>query len=148
MISRFSRLVLGAVVLGGLALGGGVARAEGSLVGAVAGKPYVVTVAPVSGAKGQPVKAQVVIRPAAGYHMNEEFPTTLKLSPTAGVAFSKAALAKQDAVMSKQECRFDVQMTGSEAGKKSVTGSLSFAVCTETTCDPQKTSVTIELTVK
>ena len=47
MISRFSRLVLGAVVLGGLALGGGVARAEGSLVGAVAGKPYVVTVAPV-----------------------------------------------------------------------------------------------------
>ncbi len=126
MISRFSRLVLGAVVLGGLALGGGVARAEGSLVGAVAGKPYVVTVAPVSGAKGQPVKAQVVIRPAAGYHMNEEFPTTLKLSPTAGVAFSKATLAKQDAV----------------------TGNLSFAVCTETTCDPQKTPVTIELTVK
>ena len=147
MISRFSRLVLGAVVLGGLTLGGSAARAE-SLVGAVAGKPYVVTVAPVSGMKGQPVKAQVVIRPAAGYHMNEEFPTTLKLSPTAGVAFSKAALAKQDAVMSKQECRFDVQMTGSEAGKKSVTGNLSFAVCTETTCDPQKTPVTIELTVK
>ena len=65
MISRFSRLVLGAVVLGGLALGGGVARAV-SLVGAVAGKPYVVMVAPGSGRTGEPVKAQVVSEPAAG----------------------------------------------------------------------------------
>ncbi len=50
--------------------------------------------------------------------------------------------------MSKSECRFDVVLTGAEAGKKTVTGNLSFAVCTETTCDPQKATVTIDLTVK
>lgn len=148
MSSRFSRWMLGAVVLGAISLGNGMARAEGGLVGAVAGKPYTLTAAAVSGATGQPVKAQVVIKPAAGYHMNEEFPTSLKLSPMQGVTYAKAQLSKADAAMSKSECRFDVVLTGAEAGKKTVTGNLSFAVCTETTCDPQKATVTIDLTVK
>ncbi len=148
MSSRFSRWMLGAVVLGAISLGNGMARAEGGLVGAVAGKPYTLTAAAVSGATGQPVKAQVVIKPAAGYHMNEEFPTSLKLSPTQGVTYAKAQLSKADAAMSKSECRFDVVLTGAEAGKKTVMGNLSFAVCTETTCDPQKATVTIDLTVK
>ena len=148
MSSRFSRWMLGAVVLGAISLGNGMARAEGGLVGAVAGKPYTLTAAAVSGATGQPVKAQVVIKPAAGYHMNEEFPTSLKLSPTQGVTYAKAQLSKADAAMSKSECRFDVVLTGAEAGKKTVTGNLSFAVCTETTCDPQKATVRIDLTVK
>ncbi len=45
MSSRFSRWMLGAVVLGAISLGNGMARAEGGLVGAVAGKPYTLTAA-------------------------------------------------------------------------------------------------------
>ena len=150
MSSRLSRWMLSSVVAVGLALalGSGAVRAEGGIAGAVASKPYSITVSPVSGSKGQPVKATIVIKPGAGYHMNEEFPTKLKLSPPPGVTPSKAELTRADAVMSKQECRFELTLTASEAGKKTVAGQLSFAVCTETTCDPQKAPVAIELIVK
>jgi hypothetical protein len=50
--------------------------------------------------------------------------------------------------MSKDECRFEVTLTGNEAGQKTVPGELKFAVCTDTTCDPQKTAVSIALSVK
>ena len=149
MSGRFSRwMMMGALVVASFAASSR-AQAEGSIAGAVAGKPYSVTVAPVSAAKGQPIKAAVVVKPGAGYHINEEFPTKLSLKPSAGVTVAKAELlGKPDAKLSKDECRFEVSLTGTEAGKKTVSGDLKFAVCTETTCEPQKTVVSIELNVK
>ena len=124
------------------------AHAEGSIAGAVAGKPFSVTVAPVSGHKGLAVKATVVVKPGAGYHINEEFPTKLSLKAPAGVTVAKAELGKADAKLSKDECRFEVTLTGTETGKKTVAGDLRFAVCTDTTCDPQKAAVSLEVDVK
>jgi hypothetical protein len=111
-------------------------------------KPFTVTVARVAAQKGQPAKAQVVIKPGAGWHLNKDYPTTLKLRPPAGVQAQKADFSKADAALSEQEARFDVVLTSSEAGKKSVPGDLRFAVCSESTCDPQKSTVTIEMDVK
>ena len=61
MSSRLSRWMLSSVVAVGLALalGSGAVRAEGGIAGAVASKPYSITVSPVSGSKGQPVKATI-----------------------------------------------------------------------------------------
>lgn len=122
--------------------------AGGKIAGAVAGLPYTVTIAKVSAVKGQPATAQVVIKPAAGYHMNKDFPTSLKLSPPAGVTLAKAQLNKADAKLSDNEGSFDVTLTAANAGAQKVPGELRFAVCTETTCDPQKSAVAIELEVK
>lgn len=148
MSGRLSRwMMMGALVVSSFAISSQ-AQADGSIAGAVAAK-YSVTALPVAAAKGQPTKAAVVVKPSAGYHMNEEFPTKLSLKPTAGVTVAKAELlGKGDAKLSKEECRFEVTLTGTEAGKKMVTGDLKFAVCTETTCEPQKTVVSIELNVK
>ena len=146
MRSRLSRWMLAMVVTGGFAWGG-VARSE-SLAGAVAGKPYTLHITPVSAKKGQPATVTVLFTPAKGYHVNKDFPTKLKLSPPAGVVAAKTELLGKDAKLTEQEGRFEVQLTSSEAGKKSVPGELRFAVCTETTCDPQKATVTIDLTVK
>lgn len=148
MSVRFSRwMMMGALFVGGFSALP-FAQAEGSIAGAVSGKPFSVTVAQVTAAKGQPVKAEVVVKPGAGYHINEEFPTKLSLKAPAGVTLAKADLGKADAKMSKDECRFEVTLTGNEAGQKTVPGELKFAVCTDTTCDPQKTAVSIALSVK
>lgn len=149
MSVRNDRLLLG-FLLGG-ALGSfvaGAARAESKLGGATGAKPYTVTVARVEARKGQPATASVRIKPAAGWHVNKEFPASLKLKLPAGVTAQKTELGKADAVLSEQEGRFDVVLTSAETGKKAVPGDLRFAVCTDTTCDPQKSQVTIEMDVK
>mgnify|MGYP000019285361 CR=1 FL=1 len=121
---------------------------SGKLAGAVAGMPYTLTIAKVSAVKGKPATAQVVIKPAAGYHINKDFPTSLKLTPPAGVTLAKAELKKADAKLSENEGSFDVTLTAANAGALKIPGELRFAVCTETTCDPQRSSVNIELDVK
>ena len=121
---------------------------SGKLAGAVSGMPYTLTIAKVSAVKGQPATAQVVIKPAAGYHINKDFPTSLKLNPPAGVTLAKAELKKADAKLSETEGSFAVTLTAANAGAQKIPGELRFAVCTETTCDPQRSSVNIELDVK
>lgn len=120
----------------------------GPLAGAVNDKPYTLTINKVAAQKGQPATATVLIKPAAGYHINKDFPTTLKLTPPADVKLDKPALAKEDAKLTEQEGSFQVKLTASAAGSKKIPGELRFAVCTDTTCDPQKTAVTLEVDVK
>lgn len=151
--------LLGGFVIFGCLLGGAVvgcsksqaappAPGDSKLAGAVAGQPYTLTVNKVSARKGQPATAQVVIKPAAGYHLNVDFPTSLKLAPPAGITLAKAELKKADAKLTETEGSFTVTITAANAGLHMVPGELRFAVCTETTCDPQKSSVKIELDVK
>lgn len=113
-----------------------------------AAKPYTVTVQPVTAQKGQEATAQVIIRPAKGWHINKEYPASLKLRPPAGVVAKKAELGQKDAVLSDDEGRFDVVLTGAQPGKQTVPGDLRFAVCNDSSCDPQRSQVAIELNVK
>lgn len=131
--------VWGAGPEGGKLAGGALASAS---------KPYTVSVARISAQKGQPATARVVITPARGWHLNKDFPTSLKLRPPAGVSANKTDLNKSDAVLDESEGRFEVVLTSTEAGKKRVPGDLRFAVCTETSCDPQRSEVTIEMDVR
>ncbi len=108
-------------------------------------KPYTITVAPVKAKAGQPATASVVIKPAAGFHMNKEFPTSLKLKPPEGVTVAKASLNKGDAKLDEQEARFEVVATAATAGRKEIPGDLRFAVCSSTSCDPQRAPITVQL---
>lgn len=124
------------------------AAATTPLAGAVTGKPYTVTIAKVTAQKGQPAVAHVVIKPVAGYHMNKDYPTGLTLTPPADVKVDKTTLGKEDAHLTEQEGAFDVKLTASAAGAKQIPGSLKFAVCTDTTCDPQKVAIVLDIEVK
>ncbi|MCS6914229.1 MAG: protein-disulfide reductase DsbD N-terminal domain-containing protein [Myxococcota bacterium] len=136
-------------LLGTPALGAG--TEGGKLTGAAlapASKPYTITVARISAQRGQPATAKVVIRPAKGWHLNKDFPTRLTLRLPAGVSANKTELNKSDAVLDDNEGRFEVVLTSKEAGQKKVPGDLRFAVCTESSCDPQRSEVTIEMDVR
>ncbi len=152
--SSLRRLSLGGLLSLGLGLGAAVAslpaaaRAE-SAAAALGTKPYTLSVDKVAAKRGQAAVTQVVIRPAAGYHVNVDYPVALKLVLPGGVTAAKSDLKKADAkVFTEKEGRFEVALTSSEAGPKAITGQLAFAVCTATTCEPQKVPITIEMSVQ
>jgi hypothetical protein len=122
--------------------------AAGAAAGALAGQSFVVSVAAPAAKVGAPSATTVTFKAAAGYHINLDFPTTLKLNLPAGVSTPKADLKKADAKVSKEEGSFQFPLTAASAGQKAIQGELRFAVCTETTSEPQRTAVTITLDVK
>lgn len=111
--------------------------------------PFTISVNAPAAKVGADGVATVEIKPASGYHFNKDYPTSLKLVPVAGVA-APAKLGKADAGVKIEEAgaSFEVKFKAAEPGKKALTGQLSFAVCTATTCDPRKAAVTINLDVK
>lgn len=90
--------------------------------------------------------ARLVVHPGEGYKMNKEFPTKLTLEPPAGVSLAKSVLEPADAErFSEEELTFAVKMTAPAAGEYTIPGTIKFAVCTETTCDPKKQQVALVL---
>ena len=92
---------------------------------------------------------KVEIKPGPGYHMNVDFPISLKLAPNPDVKHpGKLDKSSPGVKVAEQSATFEVPLTPSKAGKQVVTGSLAFAVCTATSCDPQKAPVTLSVDVK
>ena len=93
--------------------------------------------------------AKVSVAPKGAYHMNLQFPVSLKVTAPDGVKLDKDKLTKDDAKrFDKAGLDFEIGFTAASAGKKTLTGELRFAVCTDTDCQPQKESVTITVDVK
>ncbi len=111
---------------------------------------FKLTITPPAGAKaGAEVVAHVEVTPGSGYHVNEDFPTKLVIDPAEGVTIAKAEQAKDDAqIFNSMKLAFDVKLTPSKAGTFNVGGTLKFAVCTETTCDPKKRAIAIAVTAQ
>ena len=106
-----------------------------------------VTASAVPSKVGAAATAHVAVKAASGYHVNKDFPTSLKLTPTPGVDLPKATLNGHDAGVKVSEAALDIDVpyTAREAGKRTVEGTLSFAVCTATTCDPRKVKVSLTI---
>lgn len=104
---------------------------------------------PAEAAVEQPFTARVVLRPKGEYHLNDEFPTVLDVKPPAGVTVVKAKQTREDAAKwGPLEAVFEVKGTPAAAGEHRFEATFRFAVCTETTCDPKKTSLAWNVNVK
>jgi hypothetical protein len=100
------------------------------------------------GTIGAPGKTSVTIAARPGWHVNEEAPLTLKLTPEAGIAVDKPKLTRADlAENNKELARFDVAFTPSEAGTRTINGEASFVMCQATTCKPVKEKVALAVDV-
>lgn len=92
--------------------------------------------------------ATVKVSPSEGYKMNLEYPTKLSVTAPEGVKLEKAKLTKADGRVDTKAVEFDVAFTAETRGKKSFTGELKFAVCTENDCIPQTQAVSFEIEVQ
>ncbi len=139
------------------ATGGGDRGAPGGAIkgGAEGGGPaapnapddqYQVEAVAVTGAPGAETVARVVVRPGKGFHMNKDYPTKLSLELPAGVTSAKAVLEPADAeAFDDNQLAFAVKLTPASAGDYSIPGTLKFAVCTESTCNPKKHAIALAL---
>jgi hypothetical protein len=99
--------------------------------------------------KAEKAKARIHITPGAGFHMNKEYPTSIALTPPAGVTLEKPKLTAKDAAKFEEAgADFDVVFTASDVGKKDFTGELKFAVCSANSCDPKREKIAFTVEVK
>lgn len=104
--------------------------------------------APKSAKASTRTTATVKVTPSSGYKMNLEYPTKLSVTAPDGVTLEKAKLTKADGRIDTKAVEFDVAFTSESRGKKSFTGELKFAVCTENDCVPQSTPIAFEVEVQ
>ncbi|MFO0633363.1 MAG: hypothetical protein U0168_10975 [Nannocystaceae bacterium] len=97
---------------------------------------------------GQPASVTVRVVPKAPWHMNLDFPTSLKLEPPTGVTLTAAELKKADAKLDENACSFDVKFTAERPGEQVFSGKFKFAVCQDEACSPVTEDVEFKVAVK
>ena len=97
---------------------------------------------------GQESKVTVRVVPKKPWHMNLDFPTSLKVDGPEGVALANADLKKGDAQLDENACQFDVAFTPSAAGEQTFTGKFKFAVCQDEACSPVTEDIEFKVAVK
>lgn len=111
---------------------------------------FVLAIEPPADAKaGEESRVVVKIVPKEPWHINLDFPTSLKVEAPEGVTLAKADQKKADAVkLDDNNCEFAVAFTPGEAGEKSFSGKFKFAVCQDEACSPVTEQVAFKVAVK
>ena len=92
--------------------------------------------------------ASLTITPKAGWHMNGEAPITVALTPPAGVTLQKVKLTRADlAQNTKDAARFDIPVSATEPGKKTINAEARFVLCQEQACKPVKETLALALEI-
>ncbi|HZF50390.1 MAG TPA: hypothetical protein VE093_17150 [Polyangiaceae bacterium] len=116
---------------------------------AIASSNYKLSVSAASAKVSAKSSATITVVPTDGFKMNLEYPTKVTLNAPAGVSLEKAKLTAKDAKqLDAKAAIFDVAFTASEPGKKTITGEIKFAVCTENSCDPKSQQIAIDVDVQ
>jgi hypothetical protein len=116
---------------------------------AVAGDQYDVTVSRPSAKVKERAVAKVSVAPKGAFHVNLEYPVKLSIVAPDGVKLEKEKQTKDDAKrFVKEGLDFEVAFVSDAPGKKSFTGEVRFAVCTDTDCKPSSEKVTFDVDVK
>lgn len=102
---------------------------------------------PAKGAVGQVAVVEVTIEGRNGWHINQEAPVSIKLSPAQGVSVAKPRLGRADlAESSDDRARFAVQATPNVAGRTEIAAEANFVMCQETACKPVRETLTLQVT--
>ena len=99
-------------------------------------------------AVGATATASLTITPRPAGTSTREAPITVALTPPAGVTVQKAKLTRADLAQSTQEsARFDIPVSATEAGKKTINAEARFVLCQEQACKPVKETLALALDV-
>jgi hypothetical protein len=120
----------------------------------VAGSPaqaeplHEVIAPPAQGRVGAKGRTAVTLTGKNGWHLNEQAPVTLKLTPSTGLAVDKQKLGRKDLVEdTKDRARFDIPFVASKSGPQTIEAEAAFVICQEAACKPVKEKVTLAVEV-
>ena len=99
-----------------------------------ANRPYKIRVVPGDAANGKAATSVIEITPTAGYKMNQDFPSRLRIDASQAAQLSKTDFRGPDVQVSDAKVRFDVNFTPKQAGSIPMSGIADFSVCNESTC--------------
>lgn len=90
----------------------------------------------------------LTLKPRGAWHINQDFPTSVRVRGAPELAFPNATLAKAAAAeFGDTSARFDVPFTASTAGTHTAICDVKFAVCSEENCVPEERTLALALTV-
>src|SRR5690349_14558442 len=94
---------------------------------AAASEPYLLTIDTPAARVGAATGATVKVVVSAGYHINKEYPTSLKLTAPDGVELPKAAFTARDGgvKLDEKQALVEIAYTPKQAGKKTFSGTFS-----------------------
>jgi hypothetical protein len=119
--------------------------------GAAAGDEdrYTLSITPGEGTVGAEGKVQIKVIPKGVWHINLDYPTSLKIEGPEGVKLAKADQNKEDAVaLTDVSCEYAVGYTPEQAGEKVFKGKFKFAVCQDEACSPVTEDIEFKVAVK
>jgi hypothetical protein len=109
---------------------------------------YEITKTDVKVAVGATATSSVTIKVKGGWHVNGEAPISIALTPPAGVSLKKVKLTRADLAASTNDtARFDIPVSASEAGKKTISAEAHFVICQEQACKPVKETLALAVEV-
>jgi hypothetical protein len=123
-------------------------KAETKKGAVVSEEPFSVWLeAPSPVAAGSASNVEVVLVAKAPYHTNAEYPHKFKLGAApSGLSYPEAVVKGMDVKPDRSVLRVPVQ--AKQPGPATVSGTLSFSVCTEERCLVEKRDLSLALEVK
>ncbi len=104
---------------------------------------------PTAAVKGKPSTFKVKVTPKQPWHINLDFPTSLKVDAPSDVSLVKTEQKKADAKrLDEQACEYDVAFTANETGDKAFSGTFKFAVCQDEACSPVTENLAVKVAVR
>ena len=92
--------------------------------------------------------ASLTITAKSGWHVNGEAPISVALTAPAGVTLQKLKLTRSDLAQSTPEAaRFDIPVSATEAGKKTINAEARFVLCQEQACKPVKETLALAVDI-
>ncbi len=98
-------------------------------------------------ASGKAGEAEVVLSAKPPYHVNDKYPYKFKLKDAPGLTFVSMVVTKDAVKFEPARATVPVVFTPS-AGKHTLSGRLSFSVCTDDKCMIEKRDLALEIEAK
>jgi hypothetical protein len=97
---------------------------------------------------GKEGTAVIVLDAKAPFHVNDQYPIKFKAKEGAGVKFAAPVVGKDKAKLEAMRATMPVAFTPESAGQHTVSGQLSFSVCTDENCLMEKRDLSLVVEVK
>jgi len=111
-------------------------------------KLYEISKTDLKVAVGATGTASLTIKVKGGWHVNGEAPISVALTAPAGLTVKKEKLTRADLAASTVDtARFDIPVSATEAGKKTINAEARFVICQEQACKPVKETLALAVDV-